>query len=324
MSTRSTRSRTNAKRGLSDIAGHENDAPFPPPESTPTCTASKRPRMNTSPTSDSVAEIYKSNRPPQFSETPITDAPAEVGPTIDRSVIDTPVLETITTDPPVIQPPIVKPDPDSLEDVCRIVDDGDMLVEVFPKPASSSSAPAPTTPTRFLVASQILWAASPKIRSLSEVSSSMPYVYIVPVQTNAVNAVEIVLKILCYKHKELPQTVDGLELYMIAWVAKSWKVHEVISHFVKKWIDDALQVKPLRSVARWVFIAWVFQLEEEFRNMTERVTRSLKLHSLAEMSDIYPPALHGMLFYEVGGARADGVENRRAHCTAKNKNGYPP
>ncbi|PQE27472.1 Nuclear pore protein [Rutstroemia sp. NJR-2017a BVV2] len=92
-----------------------------------------------------------------------------------------------------------------------------------------------------------------------------------PLPDDDTEAMKILVYIIHCKHKLVPLKVDLTLLTNIALLVDKYRLHEVLGIMVPIWKKhlEADSLKKFRSVIRWICIAWVFDLHEEFRKATQ-------------------------------------------------------
>lgn len=92
-------------------------------------------------------------------------------------------------------------------------------------------------------------------------------------------AMRVVLRILCLKHKTLPQTVALDVLANIAIIADKYELEDAVGPTVKVWAveHEALQDQyDDVGCGEWLLITWVFRFEEWFTEVTNTASFSPK------------------------------------------------
>jgi hypothetical protein len=151
-----------------------------------------------------------------------------------------------------------------------LVPDGDLLLTV-----------GVTGKRRFLVASQILWAASHYFRasfgpgsqySLSEAvrnAAALGKPAELELDDNP-TAMEIVLYILCLRHKQLPHEMNFAEVVELAVLADKYELEIVIRPWVTKWLEPYKD--NVEKYEDFLFVSWVFGYDAIFSACTKRLT----------------------------------------------------
>ena len=87
-------------------------------------------------------------------------------------------------------------------------------------------------------------------------------------------AMKLVLNILCFRHHELPATLDFDMVLKLAIIADKYELDLVLRPSVTKWLEPfktkGLQAE--RKLDDWLFIAWVFMYEDAFVEITRALT----------------------------------------------------
>ncbi|CZR67620.1 uncharacterized protein PAC_17519 [Phialocephala subalpina] len=106
------------------------------------------------------------------------------------------------------------------------------------------------------------------------------------------DAMVIVLHIIHGLTRKVPRQVSLEMLSRLAFVVNHRQMHEAVELFSDIWIEN-LKQNPLPGrytpeVLSWLFIFWVFQKEDGFRNMSQILERESD-HSLEDEADAGPP-----------------------------------
>ena len=106
------------------------------------------------------------------------------------------------------------------------------------------------------------------------------------------DAMAILLNIIHGSTRKVPRQVSLHMLTRLAFVVNHRQMHEAVELFSDSWIEN-LKPAPLSGndipdVLSWLFIFWVFQKEDDFRNMSQILEQESD-HSLGDKADASPP-----------------------------------
>jgi hypothetical protein len=105
------------------------------------------------------------------------------------------------------------------------------------------------------------------------------------------DAMVILLHIIHGLTRKVPRQVSLKMLSRLAFVVNHRQIHEAVELFSDSWIKnlkrDPLPCSYIPEVLSWLFIFWVFQKEDDFRNMSQILERESD-HSLEDKADAVP------------------------------------
>ena len=115
---------------------------------------------------------------------------------------------------------------------------------------------------------------------------------VVPLPNEDPDAMVILLNIIHGLTRKVPRQVTLEMLSKLAFVVNHRQMHEAVELFSNIWIEN-LKRNPLPGsnipeVLSWLYISWVFQKEDDFRNMSQILERESD-HSLEDKADAGPP-----------------------------------
>lgn len=86
-------------------------------------------------------------------------------------------------------------------------------------------------------------------------------------------AMGIVLKVLCFRHHEVPDVLSLPKIRKLAIIADKYELEAVLRPWVSKWSEVSKLNILLSGHEDWLFISWVFGYEGIFKDCTRALTR---------------------------------------------------
>ena len=172
-----------------------------------------------------------------------------------------------------------------VEDIVR---GGDMIVNVGKHEVTA----------RYRVSSQFLWVTSSTFAAWFGPNSQFSRPRDSVTLDDDPEALKLVFKILCYKHEELPETMDLDSLVGICRIADKYHLEGPLRLVVIPWIkEQASHIKSYDDKAkfrdhRWLFVSWVFRCDDVFVEATRRLS-TVSTEYLDDMPDV-PEGLTGL------------------------------
>ena len=144
---------------------------------------------------------------------------------------------------------------------------------------SLGSQPKTATPRTFLVSSRHLVLASPVFKRMlagaawSE-ASKVDGKFRIDSSEWDTQAFSIVLDLVHGRHRRTPKSVTLETLSRIALIVNYYEFHEAVEISCGSWVSKLVVSQPVpfevqRNLYLWMFNAWVFGLEEIFKNTTK-------------------------------------------------------
>ena len=106
-------------------------------------------------------------------------------------------------------------------------------------------------------------------------------------------AMGIVLKVLCFRHNDFPDTLSIPEIRKLAIIADKYQLEAVLRPWVSKWSAVSTWDVSLPDHEDWLFISWVFGYEAIFKTITLSFIR-LNDDALARVCTRMPDTVLGM------------------------------